>query len=80
MEQLIIDLVLQHPGLMSVFIVIGVLRAIFKPLQLVAKAYVDATPDAKDNEALDKILSSKPYLAVAWALDYTASIKVPVKK
>jgi len=80
MEQLILDLVLQNPKLASVVVVIGILRAVFKPIQNLLLAYVEATPGLEDNEKFAKLQASKGYKVFAWFLDYTASIKVPVKK
>lgn len=80
MDQLIIEMVLQYPGLTSAFVIIGLLRAVFKPIFSVAQAYVKETADPDDDKKLAKFMESKPYKAMAWLLDYTASIKVPVKK
>lgn len=80
MDQLIIDFVLQNPNLAGVLVVIGVLRAVFKPLQNLILAYVESTPGLEDNEKFAKIQASAGYKVLAWFLDYTASIKVPVKK
>ena len=75
----LVNLIAQYPQAASVFLVIGVLRAIFKPLQLVVQAYVDSPPDNVDNVNWAAIKEAKWFKVLAWLLDYTASIKVPVK-
>lgn len=80
MEALLLDLITKYPAIASVFIVIGILRAVFKPLMTLLEKYVEATPNESDNELLQKILSSKVYAAIQYLLDYTASIKLPKKK
>lgn len=80
MEQFVIDMLLQSPSLTGALVIMGLLRAVFKPIFSVAEAYVKETKDPSDDAKLAKIMESKPYKIVAWLLDYTASIKVPVKK
>lgn len=70
-------MIAKYPVAASVFMVVGVLRAVFKPLMLVAHAYVDATSNPKDNEMLAKAESSVAYKGLAFILDYLASIKLP---
>ena len=79
MEQTIIDLLVglvqNYPWFSTVLLVLGVCRAVFKPLMAVAEAYVLETPDNKDNEALETFKKGKIY----FVLDYVFSIKVPSK-
>lgn len=77
MEAILLGLVVKYPVAMSAFAVIGVLRAIFKPIMTAAHAYVGATDSKSDDEALDKVEKSALYKAFAWFIDYTASIKLP---
>lgn len=79
MEALILEMMMKYPSIASVFVVIGVLRAVFKPLMTLLEKYVEATPSESDNELLKKVMSSKVYAALQWFLDYTASIKLPKK-
>jgi hypothetical protein len=79
MEADFIALVAKYPQAIMVFTAVGVLRAIFKPIMVVLENYVKATPSADDDVWLEKLKVSKPYKVVAWLLDYTASIKLPVK-
>lgn len=76
MEALIIELAQQHPHVMSVVVIIGVLRAVFKPLQLVVDKYVEATPDKADDSKWAQAKQSKVFKFIAWLVDYTASIKI----
>lgn len=77
MEQLLLDMMQKYPNLMSAFVVMGVLRAVFKPLMTVFEAYVVATPSKDDDSLLAKVKASKSYALVAYVLDYAASIKLP---
>lgn len=77
--QLILQFANQYPVVASIFMVIGVLRAINKPLFTFLRAVADATPTTKDNELLIKIESSKAYQYVSFLLDYFASVKLPQK-
>lgn len=76
----LVSLMIKYPEFGSALMIIGILRSVFKPLQLVAQAYVDASPSKDDNEKLAKIYQSKVFKVIAWLLDYTASIKIPEKK
>lgn len=69
-------LVVQHPWLSMALLVIGGLRTLFKPLVSWLEARAAATPDTADDERLKKAEASWWFRALAWALDFTASIKV----
>lgn len=66
---------------------VGAMRLAAKPIstwlaggieRVVTK--VEETESAEDDKILDAVLSSKPYFWAAWLIDYTLSIKLPVKK
>ena len=78
MEQFILDLVAKYPLIAGVVMVIGVFRAIFKPLMTLVEAYVQSTPSTKDDEAVASFKTGKIYAALVWLVDYTTSIKLPV--
>jgi len=84
MEELLFNLLAvgieKYPILMTVFLVIGILRSINKPLFAFLNTLVKATPTLKDDEALVVVEQSKIYKAISFALDWTASVKLPVKK
>lgn len=84
MENLIVSLlafaVEKFPALTSVFLVIGVLRVINKPLFAFLRSYVQATPSTHDDSVLDGIEQSKIYSTISFILDWTASVKLPPKQ
>jgi hypothetical protein len=54
----------------------GIFRAVLKPLFAMLHAYVDATPNLADNEALAKIEDSSILKGIYFVLDYLFSVKV----
>lgn len=84
MTEYIIEIVLmlaqKNPALLGVFALMGVLRAVFKPLMLLLDKFVEATPSKSDDAWLEKLKASKHYQAFAIFVDYISSIKLPVKK
>jgi len=84
MEELLYNLlaigVEKYPILTSIFLVIGVLRAINKPLFVFLRAYVLATPSTSDDAILDSVEKSQVYKAISFVLDWTTSIKLPAKQ
>lgn len=77
---IILGLVEKYPAVSSVLLVIGTMRAIFKPLMALAHAYVGSTSSKKDDEKLQEVEQSKIYKGIAFVLDYFASIKLPGQK
>lgn len=77
MDVFIIELLQKYPSAVSVFVMIGVLRSVFKPLQLVIEKYVEATPDKADDSKWAAFTQGKLFKVLAWFVDYTASIKIP---
>lgn len=76
MEEIILMLVQKYPSLVAVFSVIGIMRAIFKPLMSLIESFVLATESKKDDMVLESAKASKIYKAIVWLIDYLASIKV----
>lgn len=76
MDELIMALAGKYPVVASIFMVIGVLRAINKPLFAFIQAYVDATPSKKDDALLAKVKASKVYSYMAFFLDWSTSVKL----
>lgn len=70
------ELAAKYPALMTVFVIVGILRAVNKPLFALLHAYVEATPSDKDDAALKKAEESKGIKTVMWVLDYLASVKM----
>lgn len=82
--QYLIDLIAGKYGvvlqvLSLVFSAAGILRAILAPLITLLQTITNSTPTLKDNAVLDKILTSKAYLAVVKACDFLLGLKLPVK-
>lgn len=74
--ELLVQFANQYPALASVFMVIGVLRAINKPLFVFLRSVADATPSEKDNQLLDQVERSAVYGYLVFFLDYFASVKI----
>jgi hypothetical protein len=66
--------------LLSLLLVVGSLRVLFKPLLALAYAVVSITPSEKDDELVKKIENSKVLKALVFVIDWFASIKLPKKK
>lgn len=83
MEEILIQFLIQaaqgYPIVMTIFIVLGVLRAVNKPLFALWRSYVSATPQKSDDELLDTVERSKIVKALLFVLDWTASVKVQPK-
>ena len=78
---LISDLAAKYPVIATIFMVIGFLRVIFKPIFAFAKAIAEATSwTDKDNQIIEKAEKSKVYSTISFVLDFFASIKLPEKK
>lgn len=80
MDQLLLDLATKYPGMLWVFVVIGIFRAIFKPTMAVIQMIVKETPGEGDDKAVEGFMQSKVYKALVWLVDYTTSIKLPNQK
>lgn len=79
MEELLISMALKYPLAVAILGVVGGLRIVFKPIMGKLVELADYTDSPKDNELLQKIMSSKAYGSLVWLLDLTASIKLPPK-
>lgn len=66
--------------LLSIFMIVGSLRLIMKPIMSLIEAYVLITPKVEDDGLPAKIMESKPYKILAYLADWSASIKLPKKK
>lgn len=78
MDQQIIDFLVHfaqsQPWAMTVFMVMGVARAIFKPAIALVDAYVLSTPGKGDDEKVAQFKTGKLF----FVLDYLFSLKFPV--
>lgn len=64
----------------QVFMIIGMLRVVFKPLMSFIQSVVKLTPTLADDSFLAKVLESAIYKYFSYFLDWSASIKLPQKK
>lgn len=78
--QRLVEFAQGYPIAMAILVLMGVFRAIFKPIMMVAEKYVAATPSKSDNEKLQKFKESSIYKALGLASDYLMSIKLPQDK
>lgn len=74
--QLLAGFIAKYPIGASILLIVGVLRAVNKPLFALLHAFVDTTESKKDDELLAKAESSKLYKGVAFVLDWLGSIKL----
>jgi len=80
MELILTELAVSMPWLIDVIFWIGLSRLIMKPIMTAVQEVINLTPTVKDDEVLAKILESKIYKGIVFALDYVASIKLPKKQ
>ena len=76
----LMGLSVKYPIVMSVVLLVGVLRAINKPLFALARAFADATKSELDNKLIDDVEKSKIYKGVCFVLDWLGSVKLPGTK
>lgn len=65
-----------HPWIVTALLVIGALRAVFKPLMALLRMRAAATPDPSDDARLSRWETSPIARLLTWSLDFVASIKV----
>ncbi len=75
--QFIMWVVAKNPQVAALIVMMGTLRLVLKPIMSALKEVIDLTPTKWDNEQFDKLINSKAYKAISWALDYVGSIKLP---
>lgn len=69
----------QYPWLFVTVTVMGSFRLFFKPVMTIVQNVILLTPSKADDEFFQKMLDSKVYKAVAFLVDWFASIKLPKK-
>lgn len=74
--QIVLSYAGAHPYVMTILAVIGGLRVLLKPVFSLAHTYVDFTPDASDNAALDKVEQSSIVKGLFYVLDWMFSVKI----
>lgn len=72
----IVALAAKYPLLVTIFSVIGLARAIFKPVMAVVETRVKESESTSDDELLAKVESSRWWKVFTFILDWGASVKV----
>lgn len=80
LSPIIISFSVKYPIIMTIIILIGASRLIFKPLMEGIRAYVKWTDTKSDDIILDKIESSIPYKLLCFFMDWAFSIKLKKEK
>jgi len=78
MQETVAQLMVQYPWIATIFMVIGVIRVVVKPLMALAKSVAASTPSAKDDAVVAGLESNKIYKTVLFVIDWIFSLK-PVK-
>lgn len=78
MQETVAQLAVQYPWIATIFMVVGVIRLVVKPLMELAKSVAASTPSVKDDAAVASVESSKAYKTVLFVIDWLFSLK-PVK-
>jgi hypothetical protein len=78
LQPLVEGLAGKYGWITSVILVIGCLRVLFKPVMLAIESYVQQTPGEADDARIAKFEASVLYKAIAFVLDFGASIKLPL--
>jgi len=76
----ILQLVQNYPIAATVFMVMGLLRSVFKPIMGVVQAYVNQTETISDNEKFEAFKNSRIYKSISWIVDLFSSVKLPKSK
>lgn len=77
MEAILISLAAKYTWIVTICLVLGIFRLVFKPLVSIIKAVVAATPSQTDDAVVAKVEASGIYKGVCWVVDYLLSIKLP---
>lgn len=80
MESTLIELATKYQWFLTLCIVIGVARMIFKPIMALIDAVVAYTPSTKDDEFMAGLKENRIYKGIIWVVDYLLSIKLPGQK
>jgi hypothetical protein len=78
LQPLVDGLAGKYGWITTVILVIGCLRVLFKPVMLAIESYVKQTPGEADDARIAKFEGSSLYQAIAFVLDFGASIKLPL--
>lgn len=73
---ILMGFITKFPVLAAVIVIMGIMRAIFKPIMAVLHAYTASTANPADDAALEKVEASTAFKIVAWVIDFLGSIKL----
>lgn len=75
MQETVAQLAVQYPWIATIFMVVGVIRLVVKPLMELAKGVVASTPSTADDAMVANVESSKIYKTFLFVIDWLFSIK-----
>lgn len=70
----------EYPTIFTIVGIMGSVRIVMKPLMSLVLVTVELTPTNKDNLFLEKLKNYWWYKTLVYLLDWSLSIKLPVKK
>lgn len=77
MMEWILTFAARYPHFAVIFMVMGFVRTLFKPMCSVIQAYVDATETKADNLWWSEVQKSKVWGSLLYLIDLFASVKLP---
>jgi hypothetical protein len=77
---IMVQLAEKFPVVSTILMLVGGLRLVFKPIMAIIESVIAYTPYDSDDKALANVKKSKAYTFLAWFVDWSASVKLPVKK
>jgi hypothetical protein len=83
LESIANEVTAKHPDLALLFMVIGFLRLVFKPMCMMAHSFIEAKASDEFHDKWDKLSESPAFKLLGLFLDVTGSIKItkqPPKK
>lgn len=80
LTDLIVSLMASNPSFTAFLTIMGLLRAVNKPVFATIQAIVDSTDTKSDDKWWAKMQRHKAMKSLFWVLDWTASVKVPKGK
>lgn len=78
--ELVVSLLAANPTFATFITIVGLLRAINKPLFATIQAIVDKTETKMDNQWWERVQAHPAMKSFLWLLDWGASVKLPKGK
>lgn len=76
MEEILSSLIGGNGIALQVVSIVGLLRLVVKPLMEIVKAYVEFTPNKKDDSLVNHVIQSPLYNKFLFVIDWLTSIKI----